>query len=117
MPEINGKHLECIIATLEQFPREKVVPLGWGEGSAHSYRGYYDDLAFEPKRNATVGEMLDEARSAIGKTFSGWKGGEYEMDTFTTCWLAPRGDSTGDGIGPAMLALMLGAVDEYFDAR
>lgn len=117
MSEIKGKYLGDIIATLEQFPREQVVPLGWGRGSAHSYRGFYEDLAFSPRRNVTVGEMLDEARSAVGKTFSGWKGGEYEMDTFVSCWLALSGDSSGDGIGPAMLALMLGAVDGYDDGR
>lgn len=78
-----------------------------GFGKSHSYRGYYEDLSFEPVAFTTVGEMLKEARSALGNTYTGWKGGRFTMDEYTTCWLAHRGD-TGEGIGPILLKLMMG---------
>ena len=110
---IKGKYLCDIIETLEQFPRDTPVRLGWGDGSAHSYRGYYCDLAFEPKRNVTVGEMLDEARSSVGKVFHGYKGGEYRMDETSVCWFSRYGDNSGDCIGPAMMAFILDCIDDY----
>jgi len=38
--------LSDIIETLEKYDPATIVPLGFGE--PHSYRGYYDQLAFEP---------------------------------------------------------------------
>ena len=105
--------LDRIIKLLSTLPREQTVALGWGNGSAHSYRGYYEDLAFKPKRDTTVGEMLDEARRALGETFEGWKGGEFVMEDYTTCWIAEPGSSGGDAIGPVLLGYMLGLLDEW----
>lgn len=94
-----------LIAFLEKFDPEKAVPIGFD--NPHSYRGYYDQLAFEPVRNTTVGEMLAAARSARGATYNGWKGGEYTMTDHTEVWLAMEGDC-GEGFGPVLLSLMLG---------
>jgi len=94
-----------IIEFLEQQPPEKVVPVGFC--NPHSYRGVYEYLAFEPTCGTTVGEMLDEARSALGKTYSGYKGGEYTMDGYTDCWLAEYG-CCGETIGPLLLGYMCG---------
>jgi hypothetical protein len=81
-----------VISHLESLPADMVVEHGFGD--PHSYRGYYEDLSFEPIDNTTVGEMLAHARSAVGKTFTGYKGGDYVMDLDTDCWLAECG-STG----------------------
>lgn len=78
-----------IIKHLEGLPRDQSVAEGFG--NPHSYRGYYEDLAFEPVENTTVGEMLDAAREALGQTFGGYKGGDYHMDEGTDCWLAEYG--------------------------
>lgn len=94
-----------LIERLEQAPRDQVVPLGFN--NPHSYRGYYEDLAFEPAENVTVGEMLDAARSALGKTFEGYKGGDYTMHEYTDVWLASY-SFTGESIGPVLLDYMLG---------
>lgn len=69
------------IARLERENPDKKVPMGLGK--PHSWRGSYDELSFEPVKDTTVGEMLADARSAVGKTFIGWKGGEYTMTEFT----------------------------------
>ncbi|MEK8141775.1 hypothetical protein NKH18_01400 [Streptomyces sp. M10(2022)] len=68
---------------------ELVLPNGFT--NPHSYRGYYDELAFEPAENVTVGSMLSAAWSADGATYTGYKGGEYTMTSDTTCWIAYEG--------------------------
>lgn len=93
-----------LIEFLETKDLDKIVPLGFY--NPHSYRGNYYDLAFEPKENVTVGQMLASARDAGGKTYNGWKGGEYKMDEYTDVWLAEQG-STGESIGPILLRYML----------
>lgn len=97
--------LSEIIGFLEEQPPEKVVPVGF-EGP-HSYRGYYQDLAFEPACGITVGEMLNAARSALGKTYCGYKGGEYTVDGYTTCWIAEYG-CCGESVGQLLLEYMCG---------
>lgn len=59
--------------------------------SADSYRGYYVDLAFEPG-DTTVGELLKVAEESLGKTFTGYKGGDYTMNKVTPLWIAEYGD-------------------------
>lgn len=98
-------YLYELINRLESEDLQKVVPMGFH--NPHSYRGYYDELAFEPKEKVTVEEMLKCARRAIGKTFQGWKGGEYKMGKHTNVWLAEEGHC-GESIGTILLDYMLG---------
>lgn len=100
--------LKDLIEWLDKQPLNTKVPVGFGH--PHSYRGYYDDLAFEPVENTTIGEMLVAAKSALGSTYFGYKGGEYTMREYTRVWLAEYGDS-GEGIGPVMLNYMVGAYE------
>ena len=94
-----------IIYLLESCKQKsKTVRIGLGEPM--SYRGYYDQLAFVPEYNITIAECLHNAKSALGATFEGYKGGEYTMDEGTECWMADYGCS-GDGIGTVLLAYML----------
>lgn len=74
-------NLQKVIDILEQYPSEKM--LSKGIGNPHSWRGSYEELAFEVVENVTVGEMLAAAESAVGATYEGWKGGEYTMDEDT----------------------------------
>lgn len=84
-----------VIDHLSALPADQVVDHGFN--NPHSYRGYYDQLAFEPCENTTVGAMLACAEAALGGTFQGYKGGDYTMDRDTDCWLARYG-STGVAI-------------------
>lgn len=68
----------------------------WGLANPHSYRGYYDQLAFEPTVGVTIGAMLADARNSVGSTFEGWKGGSYTMDVDTEVWVAESGDTNPD---------------------
>lgn len=99
--------LDELIAALEAEDPARRLPLGFSH--PHSYRGFYDELAFEPTANVTVGEMLADARSADGTTYQGWKGGDFTMTGWTDCWLAEEGTGGGEQIGSLLLTLLLAA--------
>ena len=94
-----------LIEILQKADPDHVCKVGFG--APMSYRGYYDELAFEPAENVTVASMLKNARSALGGTFIGYKGGEFLMSEHTDCWLAHYGH-TGETLGPALMRFMLG---------
>jgi len=60
--------LQSLISRLEQEEADLVVPNGFN--SPHSYRGYYEQLAFEPASNITIGEMLQCAKESLGKVLA-----------------------------------------------
>lgn len=93
--------LKELITQLESLDQDKVISYGFG--SPMSYRGYYDELAFEPEENVTVSHMLENALSALGKTFEGYKGGDFTMRENTPCWIAHYGN-TGDEINDTLLS-------------
>jgi hypothetical protein len=93
-----------LIAALEAAPADRIIRNGFE--SPHSYRGWYERLAFEPANNIRVGDMLDDARGALGRVFMGYKGGDYRMYGHTEVYLANYGEC-GEEIGPSLLAYML----------
>jgi hypothetical protein len=94
-----------LITRLESEDPARSVMRGFD--CAHSYRGFYDQLAFRPQSNVSIGDMLAEARSAVGTVYSGYKGGEFLMSRDTTVWLAQYGN-LGEEIGPNLIRMMLG---------
>lgn len=96
-----------LVAALETERQDHVVPLGFRH--PHSYRGYYDEVAFEAARNVSVAEMLASARSAVGATFQGWKGGDFTMRESTPVWLVQEEGDCGESLGAVLLHLMLRA--------
>lgn len=103
-----------LIDRLEREPDHE-VPVGFD--NPHSYRGYYEQLAFEPRANTTVGAMLTAARSADGATFTGWKGGKYVMDRDTECWISYRGMAGADKLGEMLVEFMLGHIPDVSEDR
>lgn len=60
----------------------------------HSYRGYYEDLTFQPTGSfMRVEELLDLCHSAMGKAYEGYKGGTYVMGEHTPVWVAYYGNT------------------------
>jgi len=98
-------NLGDIITRLEAADPQQVVPHGFH--NPHSYRGDYYDLAFEPVTNITVADMLEAARSAVGATYQGWKGGDFRMNEYDWCWLSEEGTASGETISPLLLQFML----------
>lgn len=61
-----------------------------------SWRGAYNELALgfeESGDEPTVTEFTQMLKAAIGKTFTGWKGGEFTMSEHTPVWVANPGNS------------------------
>ena len=76
-----------------------VVDLGGSPGSFMSYRGYYDDLSLDRSGDGvTVQELLKKCETALGKHFTGYKGGEYLMDESTPLWVSEYGSASGIAI-------------------
>lgn len=84
-----------LISLLERMPQDMVVASGFG--SPHSYRGFYEQLAFEPEKNVTVASMLAHAKSALGRTFQGYKGGDFVMYENALCHVVQYGCCSFDG--------------------
>ena len=60
----------------------------------HSYRGYYSDLCLNPtSKSVTVEQLLPVMKACVGKTFTGWKGGDFVMEDCTPLWIAPEGET------------------------
>lgn len=95
-------NLSELIDRLSSEDPALVLPRGWE--SPHSYRGYYECLAFEPKDDVTVADCLAAASEAYGNTYNGWKGGYFEMSGHTDCYLAIEG-CIGDEITASWLDL------------
>lgn len=100
--------LKDIIEFLESRNPEEIPLMGFC--NPHAYRGDYHDLSFEPCKNTTVSEMLKCCHEAKECTYSGWKGGEFNYDDYTTVWLAETGRMTGQTITPILLSFMFGEV-------
>lgn len=96
--------LKDLIEELEKHPKDTVLRNGFGKPM--SYIGDYYQLAFKPENNVSIGYMLENAKSALGQTFTGYKGGDFEMDEHTDCYLADYG-CTGEAIGNLLLSYMV----------
>lgn len=70
-----------------------------------SWRGSYAELAISfvyDRHSLTSGmpaaTLLQKLRDAVGATFTGYKGGDYVMESGTPVWVANYGDSGNTGI-------------------
>lgn len=73
------------------FDFEYLFPCG-----IDSWRGSYDELAIDfalDGQPMTVSQFLALLVDANGKTFTGYKGGEYQMNRSTPVWVARYGNS------------------------
>jgi len=92
-----------LIEYLESKDSTIVVKMGFSE--PHSYRGDYANLAFEPCKNTTVGKMLECAKSALNKVYTGYKGGEFTMREYVDVYIAEYG-YLGEQVGKILLDYM-----------
>lgn len=75
-----------LIEALEAMPANARVA---NLQDAHSYRGYYEDLAFELYDDTRpAAELLAECKAAMGGVFEGYKGGKFVMGERTPVWVA-----------------------------
>lgn len=103
------------ISELEKRPPEQSICFDFGgliPTYVNSWRGVYAHLALgwenfyerrkrlrdDKTEGPTVGEILADLKHAVGTTFQGYKGGEYEMSVRTPVWCDNYGTSTSTGI-------------------
>ena len=90
-----------LLAHLESAEPEVIVEFDSGKspGEFMSYRGYYRFIAITcsdlPK---TAGAFANAVKAAIGKTYTGYKGGDFLMTKHTPVWVSEYGSSSGIGI-------------------
>jgi len=69
----------------------------WRGDYSHLALGYnltgYDKTADSDINEITAENLLQELKSSIGKTFEGWKGGDYVAKQNTPVWVANPGNS------------------------
>jgi hypothetical protein len=82
-----------LIDLLKENPGQVLRP---GLDHPHSWRGVYEQLAFEPCDETTTDSLLCAAVAAIGGVFEGYKGGHYEMTRRTPINIE-RWDNWSDG--------------------
>ena len=97
-------YLDELIVMLRHANQDAVLKNGFTY--PHSYRGYYSELAFEPAEDVKVSDMLRDAEGALGKTFMGYKGGDYTMHGAVECYLATYGN-TGEELTIRLMTYML----------
>jgi hypothetical protein len=87
--------LGALIAKL-QAVKDKKSPVvfdfcGMKPTNVYSWRGAYCELALgytDPdSKDVTVASLLKELKSAIGKSFTGYKGGDFTMSKDTPIWV------------------------------
>lgn len=104
-----GFQLEELIGFLEQVPdQDHVCPIGFD--TPHSYRGNYSDLAFCAAENVTVAAMLACAKSALGESFTGYKGGTFRMSSFSNCYIVwDCSNCYGETLGRLLMTFIVNA--------
>lgn len=94
-----------LISALEAMPEGAEVA---NLNSAHSYRGYYSDLALEQGEGTRrAADLLAECKTAMRQVFCGYKGGDYVMGALTPVWVANYGCC-----GQKLMALHVGGETE-----
>jgi len=88
-----------LIQALKRCDQDKSVYFDFcrfAPGGLGSYRGFYEQLSFEPIDNEApkAKEVLEMCVSAVGKSFDGYKGGSYRMSEETPIWVDRYGDCT-----------------------
>jgi len=84
------------LASLDGGLQITVDASGSAPGQFRSYRGYYEQIEFDPcGSNSTVAEFLMAAQSANGSTMVGYKGGDFVMHRDTMVWCSSYGAASG----------------------
>lgn len=87
-----------------------VVKNGFGSGS--TYRGYYDQVAFEPKENVTIGSMYTAVFGMQKGSLQGKNSHDTPVTDYTLVNIAEYNDcGEDDELTPRRLKAMLGIVE------
>lgn len=88
----------------EKDGTDKTIAFGFGyfkPNSLSSWRGNYRELAIEYTEEGNdilAKDFLKECKKAIGKTYQGYKGGDFIMGKTTPMWVANYGESPNTAV-------------------
>lgn len=110
----------CIV---ERYKSEATIEFDFADlhpTVLESWRGSYEELAldFAYEGDApTITAFLTMLNEAVGKTFTGWKGGDYVMDRDTPIWVSrpERGSHTAvvDVVDNEYCVYLITAIREF----
>lgn len=93
-------HSELLVTIVQSAKDGQEIDLGLA-GMEGCYRAFYKDLAIEPvtdssdkkweKWNFTLNDFHRRMNRATRLSYSGWKGGEFWMNTNTWVWVSEAG--------------------------
>lgn len=114
--ERDNYNLGDLIKDLSKYPEDaniEIRPFNLYPVDFCSYRGYYSDLSieysFDGSNRLTCGELLKKAKECIGKTFVGYKGGDFTMTEHSVIWISNYGETTN--------AILTGVKDRFEDGK
>lgn len=100
-----GQYICYLESCRAQLSPETTLPIGLG--APHSWRGAYEELAFEPIANMPLQDMINQAKGALGKKFTGYKGGEFLMTSQTPIHIDYYGQWSDGGLLWGLLLQLL----------
>lgn len=81
--------------TLVEIDVYLIDPHRSGVGSLGSWRGDYSEFALPPEKEVgTVSDALKDLDAGLGKTFEGYKGGDFVAHANVPMWCAEWGESS-----------------------
>lgn len=94
--ESDGLTLGELATLLENMQWDGEERLGFTIFYPHSYRGVYNQIAFETMlKPQPIKEAIAVVKSAIGEEFTGYKGGSFEMSSDTPANFGRHGYAWG----------------------
>ena len=93
-----------LILLLERVDGEHTVRFDYGyfyPTCLSSWRGVYSEIAIEYSKDGEYPDVqwfLKELKSALGKTFEGYKGGDFVMGKTTPLWVSNYGESNNTAV-------------------
>ena len=96
--------ISTVLFELSKYPDDFPVYFDYGafpEAGVSSYRGSYDEAMISPADGGTAitnKELQDSIKKRIGTYMSGYKGGEYLIESETPLWVAEYGQWPGRAI-------------------
>lgn len=104
MPPHDGMTIGEVKAYLKTLPQDRHVRLGWDE--CYCDRGHYEKLGLNLETHSQVSQMLEILEQATGKTFTGYKGGDFLMTDDSYCTLNTASNLSGCVFDQAFLETM-----------
>lgn len=91
-----------------RFDFDDMIPDG-----LDSWRGIYAELSlhYSKEPRTSVADVLSWCKEAIGKTFEGYKGGDFVMGKQTPIWVANYGESGVSGYKDSEEYTNVGAIN------